>query len=112
MSISTVRAEMWPSPLVTLLASALKCAFLCCRLGPYSAISLELCKLEAGEEGRVWGKGPRAVLWRRRASAPNVLAPPQVPPANSFSQVLCSAYGAGVWCCVAPREVSCSFARA
>ena len=46
---------MWPSPLVTLLASALKCAFLCCRLGPYSAISLELCKLEAAEEGRVWG---------------------------------------------------------
>jgi len=49
------RAEMWPSLLVTLLASALKCAFLCCRLGPYSAISLELCKLEAAEEGRVWG---------------------------------------------------------
>ena len=46
---------MWPSPLVTLLASALKCAFLCCRLGPYSAISLELCKLEAAEEGNVWG---------------------------------------------------------
>ena len=46
---------MWPSLLVTLLASALKCAFLCCRLGPYTALSLELCKLEAGEEGRVWG---------------------------------------------------------
>ena len=46
---------MWPSPLVTLLASALKCPFLCCRLGPYSAISLELCKLEAAEEGNVWG---------------------------------------------------------
>ena len=46
---------MWPSPLVTLLASALKCTFLCCRLGPYSAISLELCKLEAAEEGNVWG---------------------------------------------------------
>ena len=40
---------------MTLLASALKCAFLCCRLGPYSAISLELCKLEAAEEGNVWG---------------------------------------------------------
>merc|ERR1719495_2058918 len=52
---SAYRAEMWPSLLVTLLASALKCAFLCCRLGPYSAISLELCKLEAAEEGRVWG---------------------------------------------------------
>ena len=49
------RTEKWPSLLVTLLASALKCAFLCCRLGPYTAISLELCKLEAGEEGRVWG---------------------------------------------------------
>ena len=46
---------MWPSLLVTILASALKCAFLCCRLGPYTAISLELCKLECGEEGRVWG---------------------------------------------------------
>ena len=46
---------MWPSLLVTLLASALKCAFLCCRLGPYTSLSLELCKLEAGEEGRVWG---------------------------------------------------------
>ena len=33
----------------------LKSAFLCCRLGPYTAISLELCKLESGEEGRVWG---------------------------------------------------------
>ena len=49
------RAEMWPSLLATLLASALKCAFLCCRLGPYTALSLELCRLEAGEEGRVWG---------------------------------------------------------
>ena len=49
------RAEKWPSLLATLLASALKCAFLCCRLSPYTAISLELCRLEAGEEGRVWG---------------------------------------------------------
>ena len=54
-TIDSSRAETWPSLLATLLASALKCAFLCCRLGPYTALSLELCKLEAQEEGRVWG---------------------------------------------------------
>ena len=50
------RSEAWPALLATLLGSALKCAFLCCHLSTYIALSLELCALDtaAEERARVW----------------------------------------------------------